>query len=70
MARDFEKGDKVEWNTPQGKTSGTVKRKLTSRTEVGGQTVAASEPQVLRVGFHAGMVSTRINPYADRCRPT
>jgi hypothetical protein len=40
---EFEPGDKVEWNTPQGKTSGTVKKKLTSRTEVGGQTIAASE---------------------------
>ena len=39
----FEQGDKVEWNTPQGKTRGTVKKKLTSRTQVGGQTVAASE---------------------------
>jgi hypothetical protein len=40
---EFEPGDKVEWNTPQGKTRGTVKKKLTSRTEVGGQTVAASD---------------------------
>ncbi len=40
---EFEQGDEVEWNTPQGKTRGTVKKKLTSRTEVGGQTVAASE---------------------------
>jgi hypothetical protein len=40
---EFEPGDKVEWNTPQGKTSGTVKKKLTSRTEVGGQTIAASD---------------------------
>jgi hypothetical protein len=29
---EFEPGDKVEWNTPQGKTRGTVKKKLTSRT--------------------------------------
>jgi hypothetical protein len=43
MAQEFKEGDKVEWNTPQGKTSGKVKKKLTSRTEVGGQTVAASE---------------------------
>ena len=43
MAQDFEEGDRVEWNTPQGKTSGKIKKKLTSRTEVGGQTVAASE---------------------------
>src|SRR5215203_6180850 len=40
---EFKKGDEVEWNTPQGKTRGTVKKKLTDRTEVGGQTVAASE---------------------------
>ena len=39
----FKQGDEVEWNTPQGKTRGTVKKKLTSRTEVGGQTVAATE---------------------------
>jgi guanylate kinase len=41
--KEIKQGDKVEWNTPQGKTHGTVKKKLTSRTEVGGQTVAASE---------------------------
>ena len=40
---ELDQGDKVEWNTPQGKTRGTVKKKLTSRTQVGGQTVAASE---------------------------
>ena len=40
---EFEPGDKVEWNTPQGKTRGTIKKKLTSRTEVGGQTIAASD---------------------------
>ena len=44
MAKEeFEPGDKVEWNTPQGKTRGTIKKKLTSRTEVGGQTIAASD---------------------------
>ena len=40
---EFKQGEEVEWNTLQGKTCGTVKKKLTSRTEVGGQTVAASE---------------------------
>ena len=30
-------------HTPQGKTRGTVKKKLTDRTEVAGQTIAASE---------------------------
>lgn len=43
MAQEFKEGDKIEWNTPQGKTRGVVKEKLTSRTEVGGQTVAASD---------------------------
>ncbi len=43
MAQEFKEGDKVEWNTPQGKTRGVIKEKLTSRTEVGGQTVAASD---------------------------
>jgi len=39
-AQEFKQGDEVEWSIPQGKTRGTVKKKLTSRTEVGGQTVA------------------------------
>ena len=37
MARQgFKQGDTVEWNTPQGKTRGKVKKKLTSPTQVGG----------------------------------
>ena len=32
---DFRKGDKVEWNTPQGKTTGTVKEKVTGEARVG-----------------------------------
>ena len=40
---EFKQGDEVEWNTSQGKIRGTVKKKLTDRTEVGGQTIAASE---------------------------
>ena len=43
MAQEFNQGDTVEWNTPQGKTRGTVKKKLTSETNVGGQKVNASE---------------------------
>ena len=33
----------MEWNTPQGKTRGSVKKNLTSSTEVGGQKINASE---------------------------
>ena len=43
MAQEFKQGDTVEWNIPQGKTRGTVKKKLTSQTQVGGQKVNASE---------------------------
>jgi hypothetical protein len=43
VAQEFNQGDTVEWNTPQGVTRGTVKKKLTSSTEVGGQKVNASE---------------------------
>ena len=40
---EFKQGDTVEWNTPQGKTRGNVKKKLTSSTEVGGQKINASD---------------------------
>ena len=49
MDQAFKQGDKVSWSTPQGKTVGKVVKKLTSRTEVKGHTVAASKenPQYL-----------------------
>lgn len=43
MADEFKKGDKVEWKTAQGKTTGEVKKKLTSPTEIKGHHVAASK---------------------------
>jgi hypothetical protein len=42
MAKDLKRGDKVEWNTPQGKTRGRVEKKLTRETHVKGHKVAAS----------------------------
>ncbi|WOD37556.1 DUF2945 domain-containing protein [Nodosilinea sp. E11] len=49
MAQSFKPGDQVSWNTAQGKTVGKVVKKLTSRTEIKGHTVAASDddPQYL-----------------------
>jgi DUF2945 family protein len=35
MSDELKKGDKVEWNTPQGKTTGTVKEKVTDTRRVG-----------------------------------
>lgn len=46
---DFEKGDRVEWDSHGGTAVGTVERKITSDTEAAGRTVRASreEPQYL-----------------------
>jgi hypothetical protein len=42
MANEFKRGDRVEWNF-RGKTvRGRVRRRLTKRTEISGQVVAAS----------------------------
>ncbi len=43
MAVKLKKGDAVEWETPQGKTSGTVKKKLTAPIDIKGHHVAASK---------------------------
>ena len=43
MSDKLKKGDKVEWNTSQGKTEGTIKKKLTSETDIKDHHVAASE---------------------------
>ncbi|WP_428491667.1 DUF2945 domain-containing protein [Rhodopila sp.] len=49
MAKSLKAGDKVEWNTAQGKTSGTVEKRQTSATQIKGHKVAASknEPQYI-----------------------
>jgi hypothetical protein len=43
VSEQFKKGDKVEWNSAQGKISGEVKKKLTSPTDIKGHHVAASK---------------------------
>jgi hypothetical protein len=49
MADNLKKGDKVEWGTSQGKTSGKVEKKLTSKAKIKGHEVKASkdDPQYL-----------------------
>ncbi|MBI4780825.1 MAG: DUF2945 domain-containing protein [Oscillatoriophycideae cyanobacterium NC_groundwater_1537_Pr4_S-0.65um_50_18] len=49
MAEEFKKGDRVEWDTSNGKTSGKVKKKLTQPMDIKKHHVAASEenPQYL-----------------------
>ena len=43
------KGDKVRWNTPQGETTGTVEKIVTSTTKVKGHTAKATKaaPEVM-----------------------
>lgn len=43
VTEQFKKGDRVEWNTSQGKTTGKVVKKLTSPTDIKEHHVAASE---------------------------
>ncbi|NOK59580.1 MAG: DUF2945 domain-containing protein [Chloroflexi bacterium AL-W] len=49
MAEQFQEGDYVEWNTPQGTTRGTIRRKLTASIHIKGHYVNATEhePQYL-----------------------
>jgi hypothetical protein len=42
MAKELKPGDRVQWNTPQGKTTGTVKKKLTSAKKIKGHVAKAT----------------------------
>ena len=42
MSKSLKMGDKVSWNTSQGRTHGTVLKKQTSETRIKGHKVAAS----------------------------
>jgi Hypervirulence associated proteins TUDOR domain len=56
MAKTLKPGDRVEWNTSQGKTRGRVKRKLTSPTKIKGHEVKASQenPEYLVESLKSG----------------
>lgn len=45
MNQSFDKGDKVSWNTSQGRTHGTVVKKQTTETHIKGHKVAASKAE-------------------------
>ncbi len=49
MAKMPKTGDKVRWKTPQGETTGTVERVVTTPTRVKGHTAKASKdhPEIL-----------------------
>lgn len=56
MSNTLRKGDKVQWNTSQGPTTGTVEKRLTAPCDIEGHHVAASkdDPQYLVVSDSSG----------------
>jgi Hypervirulence associated proteins TUDOR domain len=61
VAQEFKRGDRVEWNFRGRTVVGTVRRRLTKRTEVGGQVVAASkgDPRYVVRSERSGKETTR-----------
>jgi hypothetical protein len=61
MPEQFQRGDRVEWNFRGRPVTGKIRRKLISRTEVGGRPVAASkdDPRYLVRSDKTGKETTR-----------
>jgi hypothetical protein len=61
MSEEFKRGDRVEWNFRGRAVTGRVRRRLTKRTEVAGQVVAASpdDPRYLVRSDASGKETTR-----------
>jgi hypothetical protein len=61
MAAEFKRGDRVEWNFRGRTVAGRVRRRLTKRTEIAGQVVAASpdDPRYLVRSDASGKETTR-----------
>jgi hypothetical protein len=61
MPQEFKRGDRVEWNFRGRTVRGTVRRRLTKRTEVAGQVVAASkdDPRYVVRSEKSGRDTTR-----------
>jgi Hypervirulence associated proteins TUDOR domain len=61
MPAEFKRGDRVEWNFRGRRVTGKVRRRLTSRTEIGGRPVAASkdDPRYVVRSDRTGRETTR-----------
>jgi len=61
MAQDFKRGDRVAWNFRGRTVRGKVRRRLTKRTEIGGQVVAATpdDPRYVVRSEKSGAETTR-----------
>ena len=57
--KEFKAGDKVSWNSSQGKVTGTVKRKLTEPIDIKTHHVAASpdNPEFLVKSTSSGQLA-------------
>jgi hypothetical protein len=68
MAQEFKRGDRVEWNFRGRKVVGTVRRRLTKRTEIAGRVVGASkdDPRYVVRSEKSGKETTR---RAEALRP-
>ncbi len=61
MENGLRRGDRVEWSFRGHRVTGTVRRKLVRRTEVGGRAVAASkdDPRYLVRSERSGKETVR-----------
>lgn len=61
MAEQFKRGDRVEWSFRGRPVIGRVRRRLTARTEIAGQVVAASkeDPRYVVRSDASGKETTR-----------
>jgi hypothetical protein len=61
MAQEFKRGDRVEWSFRGRTVRGTVRRRLTKRTEIAGRVVAASkdDPRYVVRSEKSGKETTR-----------
>ena len=61
MPETFKRGDRVQWNFRGRTVTGRVRRRLTSRTEIDGQVVAASkdDPRYVVRSEKSGKDTTR-----------
>ncbi|MEM8503882.1 MAG: HVA1 family protein [Cyanobacteria bacterium P01_D01_bin.1] len=59
MSQQFKKGDKVEWSSGQGTSTGTVQKRITDSTEVDGNSISASkeDPRYLVENDNTGTVT-------------
>ncbi|PZO19647.1 MAG: DUF2945 domain-containing protein [Leptolyngbya foveolarum] len=69
---EFKNGDRVKWNTAQGETTGTIKKKLTSETDIKGYTAKATkdEPQYLVESESTGEEAAHKPDALTRARPS